>query len=422
MVYDPTFNVCKENLKGIPKDSFPSGHSSMAVILSEVLGSLFPEFESDIRKRTDEIFESRVATGIHYSEDIQAGKKIAEIVLKTPTAQKILADLKKLHLSGSLNSFYNKCESYNHFTTLDKLSVSSSADGHLEYRKIKFHKIFPGKFKHFTLNSLDDDYDKIFESRIEHQYELMDAEMTQINWIKFAILVGETNLVNIQPAITYEPYFDKFPFKEVSFGATKFKILNSSLVPSINVPLGSFEGTLLEKYISKLNYLSKNGDKNTQKKIDQVFPGHLKGSVYNLSSAGQTLYALYNEGKIQPDDADRKLLDFYKCTGDDPYYYSDCLVTNKYYYDSYQLPSRKIRGNIFYGINNGVSEATLPYIEKRGDVSVPPNDSQYLSSSLLISKIGIVESIDKNNFFVGQSGDPGAMYPHSFRLIRQRHK
>lgn len=76
--------------------SYPSGHALIAKLFALVLSDMFPAEKEKFEKRSLEVAENRVLSGVHHPSDIQAGRKIAEdiyaIIKKSPAFQD---DLKK---------------------------------------------------------------------------------------------------------------------------------------------------------------------------------------------------------------------------------------------------------------------------------------------------------------------------------------
>lgn len=76
--------------------SFPSGHSTRAVVWAYILADMFPEHREALLARAYQIGDDRVLAGMHFPTDVEAGrvlgKAIAEQMLADPTFQ---ADLDK---------------------------------------------------------------------------------------------------------------------------------------------------------------------------------------------------------------------------------------------------------------------------------------------------------------------------------------
>jgi acid phosphatase (class A) len=61
--------------------SYPSGHAAGSRVLAEVIGMLVPEKLAALRARADEIGQHRVEAGVHFPNDIQAGRMLAMLVV-----------------------------------------------------------------------------------------------------------------------------------------------------------------------------------------------------------------------------------------------------------------------------------------------------------------------------------------------------
>ncbi len=62
--------------------SYPSGHSTIGIFLSELLADLFPESEARIKKVGAYFGYSRVICGVHFPSDIEAGKRLGKALAK----------------------------------------------------------------------------------------------------------------------------------------------------------------------------------------------------------------------------------------------------------------------------------------------------------------------------------------------------
>ena len=72
----------------ITRPSYPSGHSTTNYVWANVLTDLFPEKQDALFTRAHEIGMHRVAAGVHYPSDVEAGKRYAAFIYdkmsKTP--------------------------------------------------------------------------------------------------------------------------------------------------------------------------------------------------------------------------------------------------------------------------------------------------------------------------------------------------
>ena len=56
--------------------AFPSGHSSQAFLLKEVLSDMFPEMTPEFEKAAKNISKSRIMANVHYESDKSTGEKL----------------------------------------------------------------------------------------------------------------------------------------------------------------------------------------------------------------------------------------------------------------------------------------------------------------------------------------------------------
>ncbi len=73
-------------------DSYPSGHSTIAYVFATVLSKIHPESSKEYLKRAEQIALDRVMGGVHYPHDIEAGKQMALIVMRSLTMNKQFND------------------------------------------------------------------------------------------------------------------------------------------------------------------------------------------------------------------------------------------------------------------------------------------------------------------------------------------
>lgn len=64
--------------------SFPSAHTTMTAITCEVLGNIFPQSYSRMIGLRNEVLESRLFLGVHYSSDNDMAMAVAKRVLENP--------------------------------------------------------------------------------------------------------------------------------------------------------------------------------------------------------------------------------------------------------------------------------------------------------------------------------------------------
>jgi acid phosphatase (class A) len=60
--------------------SYPSGHALFARVMGKALAKIYPERADAFMKRAELVAESRVLGGVHHPSDIEAGKKLADVI------------------------------------------------------------------------------------------------------------------------------------------------------------------------------------------------------------------------------------------------------------------------------------------------------------------------------------------------------
>lgn len=60
--------------------AYPSGHAVFSRVMAMVLSKIYPERAQAFMKRADLVAESRVLGGVHHPTDIEAGKKLADMM------------------------------------------------------------------------------------------------------------------------------------------------------------------------------------------------------------------------------------------------------------------------------------------------------------------------------------------------------
>jgi hypothetical protein len=77
-VVDPTLKSCKRNED--PLSSYPSGHTSMAFAMGEILARLVPEEAAPILARAARYGQSRIVCGQHFRSDVTAGQMLGALI------------------------------------------------------------------------------------------------------------------------------------------------------------------------------------------------------------------------------------------------------------------------------------------------------------------------------------------------------
>lgn len=63
--------------------AYPSGHSMMARMFAHILSRIYPDRAVALMKRADEVALNRVIGGVHHPSDIEAGKKMGDVLGKS---------------------------------------------------------------------------------------------------------------------------------------------------------------------------------------------------------------------------------------------------------------------------------------------------------------------------------------------------
>jgi len=81
--YDASDKV-KLVIAPLPPDNYayPSGHALMATLWAEILAELKPELADKFRSRANSIAQHRVQAGLHYPNDLAAGRQMAWAILR----------------------------------------------------------------------------------------------------------------------------------------------------------------------------------------------------------------------------------------------------------------------------------------------------------------------------------------------------
>lgn len=62
--------------------AYPSGHAMMARMFAHILGSIYPARKEALMNRADEVALNRVIGGVHHPSDVEAGKKMGDVLGK----------------------------------------------------------------------------------------------------------------------------------------------------------------------------------------------------------------------------------------------------------------------------------------------------------------------------------------------------
>jgi|10_taG_2_1085330.scaffolds.fasta_scaffold08009_3 8-oxo-dGTP pyrophosphatase MutT (NUDIX family) len=87
------YDVVNAIRPSIDTPSYPSGHSTQALVIAEILGNMYPNHLENFREIADDIGINRVKAGWHFLMDHTAGKKLAlEIVDTLPDSMELEKD------------------------------------------------------------------------------------------------------------------------------------------------------------------------------------------------------------------------------------------------------------------------------------------------------------------------------------------
>ena len=96
---DKTLAPCLDKIGGW---AYPSGHAALSRLFADMLGDIEPKRAAEFRARGDEVAQDRVIGGVHHPSDIEAGKRLGDILYqrlkRNPAFQ---SDMSALRLSLS---------------------------------------------------------------------------------------------------------------------------------------------------------------------------------------------------------------------------------------------------------------------------------------------------------------------------------
>ncbi len=79
----------KALVKPSSSNSYPSGHTSRSTMMAVILSSMVPEKRNEIFERANDYAQSRIIGGMHYPNDLEAGRRagsaMAATLLASPT-------------------------------------------------------------------------------------------------------------------------------------------------------------------------------------------------------------------------------------------------------------------------------------------------------------------------------------------------
>lgn len=68
-------------LKREMTQAYPSGHAALSKLYADILSELYPNYKDQLSLRAKEIGKNRVLGGVHHPSDIEAGRKLADLLL-----------------------------------------------------------------------------------------------------------------------------------------------------------------------------------------------------------------------------------------------------------------------------------------------------------------------------------------------------
>lgn len=77
---EPSLKTCTRVKPGKAANSYPSGHSTRAFAMGEVLAELMPQKAQAILARAAQYAEHRLVCGVHYRSDIAAGQQFGTVL------------------------------------------------------------------------------------------------------------------------------------------------------------------------------------------------------------------------------------------------------------------------------------------------------------------------------------------------------
>jgi acid phosphatase (class A) len=81
-IVDPAIKTCTPHPAGPGRDSYPSGHSSVAFAMATVLVALMPSRSKAILTRAQGYADNRIVCGYHFRSDDDAGRNFGIVVGK----------------------------------------------------------------------------------------------------------------------------------------------------------------------------------------------------------------------------------------------------------------------------------------------------------------------------------------------------
>ncbi len=200
----------------------------------------------------------------------------------------------------------------------------------------RFHDIRPGEF---MMGEIDENTKQV-ETEITIPFAMMDIKVTQYIWSRLQIAMGErTDTEKINPS-----YFKAGPDSVI------MNIEGIDVHMKHNHPVENVRWTEVKEFIDGLNLLSSQGDVKTQELLEQIFPEHQQGDIYDLPTEAQWEFVMRDRGNAnkkyfdRDDEAELSKYAWYKANSGDQTH----AVATRF--------ARMIDGKPFYDLEGNVSE------------------------------------------------------------------
>jgi formylglycine-generating enzyme required for sulfatase activity len=146
---------------------------------------------------------------------------------------------------------------------------------------MNFHFIPEGNFDLYYT-----DFRRKLPTNIKNSFEMMDTDVTQLQWAYISVLLGEKDPELLSPA-----YFNKGKASKLTI------LLDTATNIQAEFPVENVSYDQVNAWIKGLNQLSKNGNQQAQERIKKVIPSHNKGDVYDLPTFEEWYYVATNLGR-----------------------------------------------------------------------------------------------------------------------------
>lgn len=71
----------KPLVKPLNSGAYPSGHTACGYVTAKVMGELMPSRKLDMLEKAADVSNNRIIAGVHYPQDIKAGKRLATLIM-----------------------------------------------------------------------------------------------------------------------------------------------------------------------------------------------------------------------------------------------------------------------------------------------------------------------------------------------------